>query len=313
MSFRFSVQAADTDSRRSWRDLAQRVEGAGYDLLVTADHLDSGCLSPFPPLIAAAEAAPSLRVGTLVINNDLRHPSLLAREAATIDLLTDGRLELGIGAGHAWTEYQRNGLRFDPAATRVDRLDESVQVLRRLLHGEEVTFAGAHYQLDGERCYPGPTGGHVPLLVGGGGNRVLAIAARRADTVGFTGLGRSLEGDPNFHEASGFAPIAVDAQVGRVRDRAAHRPVMPELQALVQAVVVTDRPEAAAEKLRASGPLSSLSAEKILASPYLMVGTVDSLTEKVLADRERWGFSHYTVRAPAVDAFAPVVAALAGR
>src|SRR4051812_49735964 len=137
-------------------------------MLVTIDHLLE-CWSPLPPLITVAENT-SLRAGIMVLNNDFRHPALLAREAATIDLLTDGRLELGLGAGHGWPEYERIGLAFDPAPVRVDRLEESVQILRRLLDGETVEYAGDHYTINGETTYPRPVQDRVPILIGGGGN-----------------------------------------------------------------------------------------------------------------------------------------------
>jgi probable F420-dependent oxidoreductase len=307
--FRFSLQAITIASRNQWQDQARQAADLGFSLLLTPDHLGK-CVSPLAPLVSAAEAAPGLRVGTLVLNNDFRHPSLLAREAAAIDLLTDGRLELGLGAGHAQPEYERNGLPFDPPSTRIARLGESVQVLRGLLDGETVTFHGDHYDIEGETCYPKPTQGHVPLLVGGGGNRTLAIAAKYADTVGFTGLGRTLP-DGNLHELTGFSPDAVTRQVDWVRHCAGDRADDLEFHALVQAVIVTDTPEQAVEKLLPRHP--GLTSEELLGSPYLLIGTVESIVETLIERRERWGFSHYTVRPAALPDFAPVVASLAGR
>jgi probable F420-dependent oxidoreductase len=307
--FRFSLQAATVESLGTWRDLARQTADLGFSLLLTADHLDE-CVAPLPALVSAADAAPDLRVGTLVLNNDLRHPSLLAREAAAIDLLTDGRLELGMGAGHAQPEYARNGLRFDTGATRIDRLEESVQVVRQLLDGETVNFHGAHYDIDGETCYPRPTQASLPLLVGGGGNRTLAVAARYADAVGFTGLGKTLS-DGNRHLPTGFAPSAVTAQLAWVREQAGSRFEELELQALVQAVVVTDRGDDAADRLLSRHP--GLTMADLLATPYLLIGSVNGIVDMLVERRERWGFSHYTVRPAALPSFAPVVAALAGR
>lgn len=190
------------------------------------------------------------------------------------------------------------------------RLAESVAVLRRLLDGETVDFAGEHYHLTGASCDPRPVQDHVPLLVGGGGRRMLAIAARLADTVGFTGLGRTLE-DGQHHEATGFAPSRVDEQVAWARSVAGERLGQIELQVLVQAVVVTDDPEVAAEDI--VGRIPGLAPDDALSTPYLLVGTAQGMVERLLAQRERWGFSHYTVRPPAMDAFAPVMAALAGK
>ncbi len=308
--FRFSVQAVTPASRTEWAELARRVEDTGFAMLVTADHLDE-TFSPLAPLISAADATSQLRVGVLVLNNDFRHPALLAREAATIDQLTDGRLEVGLGAGHSRPEYEHVGIPFDPAPVRVARLGESVSILRALLDGETVTVTGRHYRLAGETCSPRPQQRHVPLLVGGGGRRVLAIAARQADIVGFTGVGAT-RADGNTHEPSGFPPRVVDEQIRWVREQAGPRLDALEMHALVQAVVIDRNPRGRAEQLT-TRLFPSLTVEDVLTTPYLMVGTVDGLVDRLLEQRERWGFSHYTVRTDAIEAMAPVVARLAGR
>lgn len=308
--FRFSVQAAEARSRRDWVELVRRIDDAGFDMIVTADHL-GGCWSPLLPLATAAEVSDRLRLGVLVLNNDFHHPSLLARAAVTLDLLSEGRLELGLGAGHARPEYERAGLAFDPAAVRVERLEEAVVVLRRLLDGEAVTFTGRHYQLVDERCDPGPVQARVPLLVGGAGRRVQRIAAHHADAVGFSGVGRTLA-DGRRHEPSGFRAERVDDDVAAFRAAAAGRSSLPEMQVLVQAVVVTDDATGAAETISRSR-LPSLSVDDVLSTPYLMVGSVGGLVDRLIEQRERWGFSHYTVRQDALDQLAPVVSALAGR
>jgi probable F420-dependent oxidoreductase len=278
-------------------------------MLMTADHL-GGCLGPLVSLATAAEATQSLRVGTLVLNNDFYNPSVLAREAATLDLLSDGRLELGLGAGHAQPEYERAGLDFDPAAKRVERLSEAVPLLRRLLDGEVVSFTGAHYRLSEERCDPNPVQAHIPLLVGGAGHRVHALAARWADTVGFTGLGR-VGSDGQHAEPTGFPTNAVDAAVAHVREEAGRRMGALELQVLVQAVLVTTDPMSVAADL-SNGRLRRLSETEILETPYLDIGSQDEIIDKLLAERERWGFSHYTFRVDALAAIEPVVRRLAG-
>lgn len=310
--FRFSLQAVEAGSRREWVDLVKRVDDAGFDMLVTADHI-GGCLSPLLPLATAAEVSDRLRLGVMVLNNDFHPPSLLARDVATLDLLSEGRVELGLGAGHAQPEYERAGIRFDRARVRVGRLEEAVVVLRRLLDGETVRFSGEHYQLVDERCDPPPVQSHVPLLVGGGGRRVLGLAARHADAVGFTGLGRTLA-DGQRHDPAGFRADQVDEDVAAVRLTAGDRLAATELelQVLVQAVVVSDDPAGQAAEI-ARTRLPSLSAEDVLATPYLMVGTTDGLVERLLAQRDRWGFSHYTVRPEALGRIEPIIAALAGR
>lgn len=247
----------------------------------------------------------------MVLNNDFHHPSLLARDLATLDLLSDGRVEVGIGAGHSEPEYERAGLRFDRAATRVDRLEEAVIVLRQLLAGETVTFVGEHYRLTEERCEPSPVQASIPLLIGGAGRRVHAIAARHAGAVGFTGLGRVLD-DGQRAEPARFASRHVDADVAALAAAAADRSAPLELQALVQAVVVTDDAVGVAAQI-AANHMPSLAPEDLLKSPYMMVGSVEALVDKLLEHRERWGFTHYTVRREALDQIQPVIAALAGR
>jgi len=308
--FRFSLQAGEAASRREWVDLVKRVDDAGLDMLVTADHLGNS-LSPLVPLATAAEVSGRLRLGVMVLNNDFHHPSLLAREAATLDLISDGRLELGLGAGHAQPEYERAGIGFDQAPIRVDRLEEAVVVLRQLLDGESVTFSGTHYRLRDERCDPRPAQEHVPLLVGGGGRRVLGIAARRADAVGFTGLGRTLA-DGQHRDPDGFRLARVEQDVASVRLAADDRLDSLEFQVLVQAVVVTDDAVSTAEAISRT-KLPTLSSEDVLATPYLLVGSKDAIVERLLEHRERWGFSHYTVRPDALGQIEPVIAALSGR
>ena len=308
--FRFSLQAAQATSRREWVDLVKRVDDAGFDMLVTADHL-GGSLAPIVPLATAAEVSSRLRLGIMVLNNDFHHPSLLARELATLDLLSDGRLELGLGAGHARPEYERAGIGFDPAPTRVDRLEEAVVVLRRLLDGASVTFSGSHYQLVDERCDPRPSQDHVPLLIGGAGPRVHGIAARHADAVGFTGLGRTLP-DGQHHDPAGFRPERVEQDVARVRRMAGARLDALEFQVLVQAVVVTDTAVSTAQDI-ARTRLPALSAEDVLTTPYLLVGSKNAIIERILEHRARWGFSHYTVRPDALGQIEPIIAALSDR
>ena len=248
-----------------------------------------------------------MHVGTLVLNNDLRHPAVVAREAAALDQLTDGRFELGLGAGHSFPEYARVGIPFDPPGTRISRLAESAAVIRRLIDGETVDFAGRFYKLAGERCYPVPRH-HVPILLGGG-RRVLGLAARQADIVGFTGLGRTLE-DGNMHESTFFGPAGVDDQVAWVKQCAGERLLTLEFQALVQQVEVTDRPIEAAERFGARA--GGVSVEDVLGSPYALIGSIDAIAEKLVAVRERWGHSYFTIRWPMAEALAPVVARLAG-
>jgi probable F420-dependent oxidoreductase len=308
-AFRFGLNAvpAATGSGE-WVRLARTAEDLGFSALTVPDHLVDGCISPFAALGVAAGATSTLRLGTLVLNNDLRHPALVAREILALDALSDGRVELGLGAGDGFPEYESVGLTFDDASTRVARLAESVDVLDTLLRGDKATFAGEHYRLNEDRAWPPPTQApRPPILIGGNGRRLLRIAAERADVVGLSGTGKT-KADGLTHEATGFPPEAVDERIAFVRAASAGREVA--LQALVQQVIVTDDPRGAAERVRERVP--ELSIEDILTTPYLWIGSAESICDDLLAARERWGFSYFTVFLHSLEAVTPVVARLAG-
>ena len=299
--FRFGLQVGRAVSASEWRDAARRAEDIGFSSILVPDHVAEDLLSPMVALATMAEATTTLRVGTFVLNNDFRHPALLAREAATIDLLTDGRLELGIGAGHAAPEYAEIGLRFDRASVRVTRLEESARLLRRLFDGEEVTAAGTHYSVHAHRLAPAR---RPCLMVGGNGDRVLRVGAEVADIVGFTGLGSTLA-DGQRHDIQ-WAPEQIDAKVAIVRSAAGARLDDIELNALVQYVEITSDRVTAAERVA-----ERLDARELLDAPYMLIGTVAEIVEQLHAARERWGFTYFVTR----DAkqTAPLIAALSGQ
>ena len=294
--FGFQVRQASADELRA---LAREAEAAGFDVISTWDHVVDGW-APLAPLLAMADCTTRLRICPLVLNNDFHHPVHLARELASIDQLSGGRLEVGIGAGHAFTEYAAIGQPFDPPAVRKARLAEAVEILRRLLDGEEVTFAGEHYRLERVRTLRARQQ-RVPILVAVNGRRALAHAARHADIIGLAMLGRTLE-DGQRHEVRWQAD-RLDRTVAFLRDQAGERSAAPELNALVQAVVITnDRPGAARELTR---QVVGLTVEDALATPFLALGTHDEIAEHLLACRRRWGISYVTVRE--LGAFAPVI------
>jgi probable F420-dependent oxidoreductase len=307
--FRFGVNVWRASSRVEWAEKARKLEDFGYSVLTVPDHL-TDLLAPMPALISAAEATTRLRVGTNVLNNDFRHPVLVAREAATVDLLTDGRLQLGLGAGHMQSEYDQAGLRFDAGRTRVERLAEAVTIVTGLLKGEQVTFAGRHYCVTNYTIHPLPVQRpHPPLLIGGNGRRLLTLAAKEADIVGFSGITFRRGGvQPDL---SGWRAAGVDARVQLVREAAGDRYDRLELNALVQRVVVTDDRRQAAQGL--ASRWTQLSPEEILQSPYVLIGTVDQLVEDLQVRRARWGISYYVIFEPYMEAFAPIVARLADR
>jgi len=306
--FRFGVNLWHAPSRAAWRDKAQQVEALGYAVLNVPDHLEH-FLAPLPALVSAADATTHLRIGTNVLNNDFRHPVLVAREAATVDLLTDGRLQLGLGAGFMQAEYDQIGVRFDPGGRRVERLAEAVRLLKGLFTGQPITFVGQHYHVTRHQLQLLPVQRpHPPVLIGGNGRRLLTLAAQEADIVGLTGI--TFRPGNQGPKLSGWTVAGLEARLQRIREAAGARYERLELNALVQRVEVTDHRYTAAEDLGGRWP--QLSAAEILQSPYVLIGTVDQIVEDLQSRRERWGMSYYVVFERDMDAFAPVVARLAG-
>lgn len=308
--FRFGVSVWTAGSRDEWQDLARRAEAIGFDILQVPDHLTER-LSPMTALCCAAEATERLQVGPLVLNNDFRHPVLMAREAATMALLTGGRLELGLGAGHMKREYDEAGIPFDAAPTRVARLGESLEVVRRLLDGETLTFHGAHYQVAGHRIHPVP----VPrprLLVGGNGDRLLTVAATQADAVGFTGFRPRWDGEGG--DLRRFTAAGLGERIAFVRERAGERFDSLELHVLVQYVVATNDRRRAAEDLAAQ--FDGIAADEVMDSPFVLIGTPDQMAETLQERRERFGVGYWTVFASrpgseqTLETLAPVIARL---
>jgi probable F420-dependent oxidoreductase len=304
--FRFGISVRSATSRGEWQDKARKIEALGYSTLVMPDHL-TAIPPPLLPLLSAAEATSTLRVGTFVLNNDLRHPALVARDAAALDLLTDGRFELGLGAGYRRSEYDEIGIPYSSDRGRVERLSEAVAIVKRLLSGEEVTFEGSHYRLNAHRVHPVPRQ-RPPLLIGGNGRRLLMLAAREADIVSF--LGFSFRAGGTHTDFSAFTDAGAAARVDLVRETARDRFGELELNTVIQHVAVTDNARAAAEELAADGwPLAP---DELLRSPFMLVGSVPSIADALRERRERHGFSYVVVGERDLDAFAPVVSALAG-
>jgi probable F420-dependent oxidoreductase len=304
--FRFGVSVGSAESAEGWRDAARKAEDLGFDTFLVADHIRQG-FQPMVALAAAAEATTRIRLGTFVINNDFRHPVLLAREAATLDVLSGGRFELGIGAGHSGDEYNEAGIPFDSADVRVARLDEAVRIIKKLWGEENVTFDGTHYRITGHASFPKPVQTRIPVAIGGNGKPVLELAAREADIAGLTGFLPGVDGRAKAFPH--FTAETIGNRIDVVRRAAGERFEDLELNVLVQGVDTATGAATAAQWADRVG----FTAEKIIGSPFTLFGAESQLEEKLLAHRERFGISYITVFEPGMDALAPLVARLSGR
>jgi probable F420-dependent oxidoreductase len=317
--FRFSFNIFGITTRQAFADECQEAEGYGYDTVFSADHL--GIPAPFPLLIAAAEATQRLRVGTLVLNVPFWNPALLAREVATADILTDGRLELGLGSGHMKWEFDEARIAWQPASARAAQLAEMISELERYFGTEfEQLRAGRAAPKPVQRSGFGRLG--PPLLVGGTSDAVLRTAAEHAQIVGVAGV-YQVKGQPPGTLRLATAAEA-DERVSFARNCAGPRADEIEWHLLVQAVVVTSDRRGAAEELlaeqrggaeaaRAKDARSVLTADEALETPYLLIGSADEIAAQLRRSRERWGFSYVTVHEPYMRAFAPVIERLRGQ
>jgi probable F420-dependent oxidoreductase len=279
------------------------AEGLGYSALYLADHLDA----QFGPLVGAtvaAEATTTLHVGTLVLNNDLRNPVVLAKEIASLGLAAEGRIEVGMGAGWLRNDYEETGVAYESPGTRVARLAESLSIMNALWSDGEVTFAGEHYAVRGARCDPRPV---VPprIIVGGGSKRVLTIAAERADIVN---TNTSLIAGERGDVASRATLDHFDRCLSWVREAAGARFDSLEIQIAPFVAMVVASHRAAVR----SASMFGFSGEAALDLPVLLLGTVDEICERLLERRERWGYSNIVVPGDAMEDFAPIVDRLAG-
>ncbi|AOR35658.1 F420-dependent oxidoreductase [Streptomyces fodineus] len=295
--FRFGVNLLTPAPAAEWRAKCRRAEELGYDVILVPDHL--GMVAPFPALVAAAEATERPRLGTFVLNAGFWNPTLLAREVATTDALTGGRLELGLGTGYVRAEHETAGLPYGSPRERVDHLRRTVAELDRLLGSAELP-----------RSRPGSTGGtptprpaqsRVPLLIGANGDRMLRLTAEHADIAAFPGA------RPGSVPGS-LEPLTaeeLDERVARYQDLAAGRAEEAELNLLIQLVAVTDDPEPVLKPLLERQP--QLTLDDALALPIVLAGPLEDVVARVRAQRERFGFSYLTVLEPYMEAFAPVL------
>jgi len=285
---------------------ARRAESLGYDLLVMPDHLGHQ-LSPFAALAAAAAATTRLRVGAFVFANDYRHPLILAREAATLDFLSGGRFEMGLGAGWMSGDYRSLGMSYDPPPRRIDRLEEAIPLIKRLLAGETVSHQGEHYKLD--RAYVGVETvqkPRPPLAIGAGGPRMLRLAAREAEIVGLT-PGFNARGWPIFSQAT---EKATAAKIALIREAAGDGFERLELNLWVSSAGLVGSGNSL---LGSAAAAAARAATTVYGSPYVLYGTLKGVRDQLLRRRDRLGISYYTIPSHSMESMAPLVEALAGK
>ena len=303
-SFRFGTGCyAASRSRSDYVDRVRRIEQLGYSVLVCPDGFAECWFGPLTSLMMAAEVSSTLRFETFVLANDLRHPAVLAKEAATLDVFSEGRFELGLGAGGGdfGADYSRLGIVPDSGGVRVSRLAESVQVIKGLFGDMPFDFSGTYYRISGLDGTPKPLQRpRPPLLLAGGRKRMLSLAGREADIVGLL---------PPSGEASAFSLATTSQQIEWIRAAAGDRFSALELNTLIFDVAVTEHPREAAERIAQRW---GVTAEVVLESIYFLVGTVDGIVDEIQTWRERFGISYIGVFEEFRDDFAPVVARLAG-
>ena len=306
--FRFAVQEHRAATGAEWLEKARRIESMGYTALYLPDHF-SDQLGVFSALAAAAVVTTDLRLGWLVLDNDYRHPVVTAKEAATLDLLSNGRVDFGIGAGWERSDYDATHIPYDPPGVRIDRMAEAIEICKGLWAPGPFSFAGKHYEISALEGMPKPVQKPRPkTLLGGGGKRMLGIAGREADIVNF-----------NFNLAHGAVSSELvltgtaeqtDEKIRWVREAAGERFDELELSVLIFVLNVTEDRHAAASGLAAA---IGTDAETVLGIPHFLIGTLDEIAEDLERRRERYGVSYVMVQGDGAEQFAPVVERLTGR
>jgi probable F420-dependent oxidoreductase len=290
--FRFGVVSSHALSHSAWITTTRRVEELGYATLLVVDRIGMG-LAPFTALAVAAEATTSLRVGTFVFCNDFRHPAVLAKEAATLDLLSEGRFELGLGAGVGPSDYNQMGIPFESAGTRVSRLEESLQIIKQLFTEEIVNFSGKYYTINGMRGVPRPVQQpHPPILLGSSGKRMLSIAARQADIITIM-PGWDLQGADAVHKD-------IQQKIAWVQENAGERFAHLQFCQTIYNIQITDN------QVPVSTPPG-------MPPMQILSMSTEQAVEHLLELRERYGYTYFQIYDGQIENFAPVVARLAGQ
>jgi probable F420-dependent oxidoreductase len=307
--FRFGVGCSKARSRKEFTELARKIEALGYATLFVPDHFVEHDLAPTVALAHAAAVTDQLRVGTFVLGNDYKHPVVCAREMASLDLLSDGRLELGIGAGWMTADYEKAGMTLDRPSVRIARLAESIAILKGLFASGPFTFHGEHYRVTDLDGQPNPVQQPVPFLIGGGAPKILGLAAREAQIIGLNANLRSGDGTTP-DTALSLTPAATDQKLAWVREAAGDRFDDLEFQTLVGFVHVSNDASAVLDGIANA---FGITADDARLAPPCLVGSEDDIVSSLEERRDRWQLSYHVIDEAAVDAFAPIVARLAGK
>jgi probable F420-dependent oxidoreductase len=298
---------------RAWLDFARQVEDGGVDVLMLRDHFSAGAfgqqLAPFSGLAAAAAATTQLRLGTIVLSNDFRHPAIVAHEAATLHLVSGGRFELGIGAGWYQPEYDAAGIAFDAAGQRIARLDESLRIVKGLLAGTPVHYQGDFYRIDGLELDVLPTlrPSSPRLLVGAGGHRMLRLAARHADIVGV--LPAPIQNSTDSDNPIDRLPAAFDAKLGVIREAAGDRFENIEINAF-GTFVITDKRRAETQDLILQRGWTGIDVEAVWQMPTIFIGSPNQIRADLHARRERFGLSYLIAGEDRLPSLVKIIAGL---
>jgi probable F420-dependent oxidoreductase len=307
--FRFGVQLSVSPDRTHWVEQAKRVETLGYDVATMPDHFGDQ-LAPVPALQTILDATTTLRASALVFDNDYKHPVVLAKELATMDVLSDGRIEIGLGAGWMISDYEQAGIPYDRPGVRIDRFVEGLAIIKAAMGPGPFSHAGAHYTIKDYNGFPKPVQGpHPPVIIGGGGKRVLSIAAREADIVGVNGSMHAGVIGPDAIASMTGEVITEKVAVVAAAAEAAGRLDHIEMNIRAFFVSVTDD---RAGQVTGMAQLIGVDEQMIENSPFALIGSTAKIAEDLIARRERYGFSYVIVGPDEIDSFAPVVAALAG-
>ncbi|MFL5694969.1 MAG: TIGR03621 family F420-dependent LLM class oxidoreductase [Ktedonobacteraceae bacterium] len=314
--FRFGVLCEEMGTREAWIAKVQRVEELGYATLLLRDHFVAGPFgdqfAPLSALMAAAMITNTLRVGSMVFDNDYRHPVVLGKEVATLDVLSGGRFDFGLGAGWMGSEYEQAGLPFDSPGTRISRFEEALCIFKGLFADEPLTFTGKHYTITDIHGFPKPLQRpHPPILIGAGGRRMLALAAREADIVGIL-PGPLNAGEPTVNDPSAYSPERFAQKVMWLHEAAGKRFTQLELSVITTPVFTHNR-SLGAEQVAQRRGWSGVSVEEILKMPTIFIGTMEQVAEQMLASREHFGISYYMTLDHQMEAFAPLVQRLSGK